>query len=62
MADRRLAAGDEVRHQRAGAAGHGPAEGAMPGVEEQLGVGRGADDRRRVGGHRPQAGPRTRHA
>ena len=60
MADRGLAAGDEVGDERAGAAGHGPPQGAVAGVEEELGEGRGADDRGGVRRHRAQAGPELR--
>ena len=53
-------AGHDVGDQLARAAGHGPAQGAVAGVEEQVRVARGADDRGAVGRHRAQAGPEAR--
>src|SRR6266436_265753 len=41
-------------------AGHGPAERAMAGVQMQIAVTGGADDRRAVGRHRTQATPERR--
>ena len=57
------AAGDEVGKHAAGSRRHRPAQGAVAGVEIQIGVARGADDGRPVGRHRPQSGPerRARH-
>src|SRR5690606_12860612 len=53
-----LATGDEIGDDAAGPGGHGPAERAMAGVEEEVRVpARAAEHGRAVRRHRPQAAP-----
>ena len=56
-ADLRAPADHQVGEQAPRATGHGPAERAVTGVQEQVLARRGADDRRAVRRRRTQAGP-----
>src|SRR5690606_16179955 len=56
-ADLRTLAGHQVGEEASTAAGHGPAKGTVSGVEEQVAIGRGTNNRRAVRGRRAQAGP-----
>src|SRR5208337_3704663 len=52
--------GNDVGQQSRGAASHGPAEGSVTGVEEQIIIARRADDWRAVRRHGAQAAPEFR--
>ena len=58
--DFRLAAGDDVGERSGAAAGVGPAERAVPGVQVQVRIPRGADAGHVGGRRRPQSGPELR--
>src|SRR5690606_37213150 len=55
--DIRLATGDDVGKHAPGTTGHGPAQGAVPGIEIKIGIFRSPDDRRPVRRHRPETAP-----
>src|SRR5690606_14576498 len=61
-ADLRLLLRQQICQQTPRPAGHGPAQGAMPGIQEQVAVAGGPDDRRTVRRGRTQAGPQIKTA